>query len=255
MSKSDRPKHNKTENNEIKGTKTIGSILAGLSREDKTVICIYTVVALICLLPLLCDKITGKHYRSYIASDTLSVDGGEAEVKGYSGVMQGKVFEQSITCNCYSIASITLHAYDFLSRAGGDFRVELADDTGSVLEAWDTKIADIDDDGVFVLKVPDPSKRLDMMDRELRIRIFTDTPAKKASLSMAGADNCYDGGALYIDGKDSGADLLFSINGISRILYNDHVDVWLHIYLLVGLEYAAYRIIKVIKRRRSVGEA
>ncbi|MCR5233634.1 MAG: hypothetical protein K6E53_06950, partial [Lachnospiraceae bacterium] len=64
----------------------------------------------------------------------------------------------------------------------------------------------------------------------------------------------YDSGALYVNGEDSYTDLIMVIYGVSSAINNDHVKVWLCLYVMFGLEALALYIRKAVGGRRLIGE-
>lgn len=223
------------------------------NKTDRIFLIIFVIIPIVCLMPLLADRIRDRHFNSYTASDVLSVGIGKSIV-GVPGVMQGDVLEQSFVCNCYSVAGITVYADEYLNNGKGTVRFDLTDASRNVLETWDVGMADIGEDGIIQLKIDHPTKRLDMAGKECFIRIYTPEVNDNKHFSMASANNCYDSGALYVNGEDSYTDLIMVINGVSSIINNDHVKVWLCLYVIFGLEALALYIRKAVSGRRLIGE-
>jgi len=146
--------------------------------------------------------------------------------------LQGvKKAEQSFRSPFNQIIQISVNLGDHSEKSAEAMKISLVNlDNGSVINEWGVDSGSIDESGVLNLPVQnDHSDSWNMMNQEYAIVCTEPEDGQISAYTLKAYDSdIYPDGALKIDGKDTGTDLVFSVTGYQKRSF-EYVKLWIRI--------------------------
>ena len=200
------------------------------------IICVCFVVG--SFLPVLNDDLSNRIQKVYETKSFLTPAWIRGEYGSVGEITKDRIISQTFKCNGDSLLSATFTGATYMRDNNGELRIRLIDnETDEILETWLFDVSKFTDNSAFTITVSDPYAHMDMKNRIYRF----DFIAEEATIGNAvtvyrSTTDCYKEGALFINGEDTGGDLLVSLKGIFLAGNYNRVRIMLSLCYAVVLQ-------------------
>lgn len=214
--------------------------------DKRSFLLIGLLLAILCFIPVIADRLSGNEYYGYFKKKMIVVDEMESCTGTYEGSVSQTVFGQTFLCIYDTVTEMTIKLVPAETFDPWYLDVKLKDEAaGTVVEEWTIDAAEIGKDGYVTIKSTDALKHNDMRGRNYILEMVFKGGEEENVCGFYGlTTDYYKNGSLYINGKNTGGDIIMTVSGYDGVYGFGHVRIWLCIFALMiteGILYYARR--------------